>query len=157
MRISKAWRGKPDWHDGQGDIYYAETRSKARYVCLRDVREFDSEIEFSQIIIRRDKAFDLYEPQPHRLVAELSENEKHIILHAFGADRRQHAGYRDHYCTSPGDGRLLRLAWELGLFHGPYGEDEYGYTGMWVGAFYYLTDFGKEVARSMLPTYEEAA
>lgn len=91
-------------------------------------------------------------PAEHRLAAELSEDEREIIMHAFGADSRD-PGYRDHYCTDAGDLLLLRLAWELGLFSGPHGERQNGEPLMWAGAFFYLTDLGKHVARSMLPLY----
>jgi hypothetical protein len=49
--------------------------------------------------------------------------------------------------------RLLRLSWELGLFRGPYGEQAYGETPGWVGAFFYLTELGRHVALSMMPAY----
>lgn len=39
----------------------------------------------------------------------------------------------------------------LGIFRGPYGVDDKGDTPGWVGAFWYLTDLGKEVALSMIP------
>jgi len=48
---------------------------------------------------------------------------------------------------------MLHLAWEFGLFKGPCGEKAYGETPGWSGAFFYLTELGKLVAASMLPTY----
>ena len=47
---------------------------------------------------------------------------------------------------------MHRLAWELGLFRGPFGEEDMS-RSMWGGVFYYLSDLGKHVARSMLPLY----
>src|SRR5690606_32882930 len=91
-------------------------------------------------------------PVPHRIVADLTAEQRQIIMHAFGATSRE-PGYRDHFCTSPCSPNLLRLSWEFGIFRGPYGEGAYGDTGNWTGAFFYLTEFGKHVALSMLPTY----
>jgi len=41
----------------------------------------------------------------------------------------------------------------LDIFRGPNGVDADGKTPGWAGAFWYLTDLGKQVARSMIPTY----
>lgn len=150
-RTAKAWIARPDWAD-RGDVYFAPTASKARYACKQQLSDV-CEIGFHEIIVRRAKDHDILLPAPHRIVAELSEAEREIVMHAFGSGTAKTAGYRDHYCTAPGDGRLLRLAWELGIFRGPYGEREYGDSGIWSGVFFYLTEFGRHVALSMLPTY----
>lgn len=149
-RIAKAWRVRPIWSDDD-DIVYAETAGKARYQLKLDLD--DPDLTFQEIAVRRAKQHDKRLPAPHRLVAELSENERHIILHAFGADARINPGCRNHYCAHAGDGTLLRLAWELGLFSGPYGEQPYGGSLPWSGVFFYLTELGRHVALSMMPTY----
>jgi hypothetical protein len=153
LRTAKAWWVRPFWSDA-ADIFYASTASKARYSCLLAVSDCYPDLKFKHLLVHRASEHDITLPEPHWIVAELSPEERDIIMHAFGSGRdASKAGYRDHYCTAPGDGRLLRLAWELGLFRGPYGERAYADTGIWVGAFFYLTELGKHVARSMLPTY----
>lgn len=156
-RISKAWRCRIKGHKygiNEGDIHYGATAGAARYAFMRSL-DWD-DIEFKDITAHRVEYEDRILPQPHRLVAELSEDERHIISHAYGAGSRE-PGYRDHYCTHPGDMRLFRLAHELDLFSGPFGKSGYLDEGnYWAGVFYYLTDLGKHVARSMMPTYRGA-
>lgn len=151
-RTAKAWRVRPKWSD-DSDVVYAETAGKARYRLKLDLGDCCPDLTFSEIIARRASDCDRRLPEPHRIVADLSPPERDIIMHAYGASNHRNPGYRDHYCTAPGDTRLLRLTWELGIFRGPYGEREYGETPGWAGAFFYLTDFGRHVALSMTPTY----
>lgn len=151
-RLQKAWRVKPVWSDDH-DIVFASTASKARAIVWRDLRDPYPDLQFQQLLVHRAAENDRTLPAEHRIVAELSRREREIIMHAFGASNRREPGYRDHYCTAACDPALLRLSWELGIFRGPYGEQAYGDTDMWVGAFFYLTEFGKHVALSMLPTY----
>lgn len=155
-RIMKAWNcGYPGYDEV--DVYYAPDASKARYrAYLRwnDCGDF----KLHRIRAHRNEAADMHLPDEHRLVAELSDSDRHIILHAYGYDSYldpKKWGYRDHYCTAPSDGRLLRLAWELGLFRGPFGTTGYGETPGWAGAFFYLSELGQLVARSMIPAYGE--
>ena len=151
MRIRKAWEisvsGFPETH-----IVYAETSSKARYRALLDIQESYPDLSFMQIKVKRAASCDVHLPDEHWIVKELSTDDRRIVAHAYGLDRTGN-GYREHYCTDPGDTRLLRLAWVSGLFDGPHGAAGYGETPGWSGAFFYLTDFGKTVAKSMLPTY----
>lgn len=157
-RVRKAYAIYLDGHDGR-DIVYAPTPAKAKAQVMLDLTDcgWTAGEAFRAMRAVRSPANDVTLPDEHRLVADLSPEERRIVLHAFGADgglpHRPKEGYRDHYCTAPSDRRLLRLAWELGLFSGPHGERAYGDTGMFVGAFFYLTDLGRQVARSMLPTY----
>jgi hypothetical protein len=153
IRRAKAWRVRVTWSD-DADIVYAASAGKARYELKLRLGDCYPDLQFKQIAASRAKDCDRYLPTPHRLVAELSEQERGIILHAFGATyRRPEVGYRNHYCTAPGDLTLLRLTFELGLFRGPYGEQAYGQSPGWIGAFFYLTELGKHVALSMTPTY----
>jgi hypothetical protein len=161
-RTLKAWECRTTWSDSpRGDIVYALTAGKARheYLCL--ISDQCPDVTHAQIKVRRAHGSDMPLPPPHRLVTDLSDGERQIILHAYGycsTKRPQDWGRRDHYCTSPCDGRLHRLAWELGLFSGPHGkEDGYGEVRGWVGAFYYLTALGQHVARSMIPVDCEAS
>lgn len=155
MRIRKAFAVNIDNRD-DSDIVYAPTASKARASVMMDLTECGWSVRDALVStkVRRSPANDVELPDPHRLVADLDEQDRHIIAHAYGSDVRMgKEGYRDHYCTDPADRRLLRLAWEFGLFTGPHGEKAYGETPGWAGAFFYLTELGREVARSMLPTY----
>lgn len=152
MRIRKAWDVWPVWaDDGERDHIFAETSSKARAAAYRRWND-TTRVTFQEIIVRRAKHKDMALPVEHRLVSEMTHQQRHMVSHAFGADRNGN-GYRDHYCTAPSDRDMLKLAWEFGLFTGPWGERAYGDTGIWGGAFFYLTDLGKTVAASMLPTY----
>lgn len=152
-RIRKAWRVEPKW-SGVSEIIHAPTASKARYQAFLDWREPYPDIEIMGIqAVRRAAEADIEMPPPHRLVAELSPVERHFIEHAFGSAGKQ-PGYRDHYCAGIAEPPLLRLTFELGLFDGPFGhENEYGESIGWSGVFFYLTDLGKSVARSMLSIY----
>lgn len=150
MRLRKAWAVRPDWADSP-QIIFAETASKARYAMYL-MLEDDTKI--TQIEVKRAARADQRLPEEHRLVAELTEEQRHIVRHAFGQDRNGN-GYRDHYCTAPGDLNLLSLAWEFGLFTGPHGDREYDEISGWAGSFFYLTSLGIDVARSMLPTYSQ--
>ena len=150
MRLRKAYEVEIDGYD-DASIYHAPTPSKAKGQALAVLMEFDIDPRktFMAMRVRRAKHRDIRLPNEHRLVAELTREEQQIVSHAFGEN-----GHRDHYCTDPGDRNLLRLSWELGLFHGPFGERSYGATPGWCGAFFYLTGLGRTVARSMMPTYQ---
>lgn len=155
QRIAKAWRVRVDWSDDT-DIVFAPSAGAARYCLMLDLGDCYPDLKFSEIKAWREKTSDRTLPAEHWIVPELSPEDRQVVMHAFGADqgRRATPGYRNHFCTHPGSTRLLRLTFELGLFHGPYGEGAYGATEGWSGAFFYLTDFGKHVARSMLPLYQ---
>lgn len=154
MRIRKAWDVWPDWaDDGERDHVFAENSGKARSMAYRRWNDCTS-VKMTEINVRRAKHKDVALPHEHRLVADLTSKQRNMVAHAFGCDRHGN-GYRDHYCTAPSDRDMLRLAWEFGLFSGPFGEKAYGDTGIWCGTFFYLTALGKEVAASMLPTYTD--
>lgn len=152
----KAWRCTVDWSDDQtGEIIHAKTASKARYMLL--LRLCDCcEIRFADITVKRAADRDIHLPPEHDLVPQLSDEERRRILHAYGYSnepRRPEAwGYRDHYCTTPQCTIMAHMTY-LGIFRGPLGLDKTGDTPRWVGAFWYLTDLGKQVARSMIPAY----
>lgn len=150
-RIRKAWETKVSGFDGM-DIVYAETRSRARYLKLLEIRDCFDDVTFRDIGVRRAVYADRELPERHWLADQLTPRQQGVLLHAYGADSRR-PGYRDHFCTAPGNVELLRLSWEFGLFNGPHGERGYGETGAWSGAFFYLTELGRQVAASMLPTY----
>lgn len=154
-RVRKAYAVRIS-HRDDSHIVHAETSSKARASVMADLAECGWSVRdaLRAIKVHRAPANDVVLSDPHRLVAELDAQDRHIIAHAYGSDVRMgKEGYRNRYCTDPADRRMLRLAWEFGLFTGPHGEKAYGETPGWVGAFFFLTELGREVARSMLPTY----
>jgi hypothetical protein len=155
MRTMKAWRCA---YGGYEETCYAATASKARYNRLLMLGDCCPDITFAEINVTRASAHDLHLPDEHELVAQLSHEERHRVLHAYGFNARPRAprdwGYRDHYCTDAGCPIMARMT-ALGVFRGPCGVDASGNTPGWVGAFWYLTDLGKLVARSMIPLYGE--
>ena len=155
----KAFHAWPKWYDpDEGvDIYYALSASKARYEAYLGWGECNDELSITDIKVRRCPEEDRFIPDEHRLVKELSPGDRQIILHSYGADRFPNDGQRNHFCTAPGNSQLLRLSWEIGLFDGPHGHDGYSITQQWVGGFFYLTELGREVARSMLHLTPEIA
>jgi len=156
MRILKAWRCE---YGGFHHIIHAPTAAKARYTRLSELRDFCPDIKFAEISVTRASDYDIGLPAEHPIVAELSHEERHRILHAYGYNNRPRSpkdwGYRNHYCTQPGCSIMAHMT-ALGIFRGPFGVDDKGDTPGWVGAFWYLTDLGKHVARSMIPACGDA-
>lgn len=154
-RIMKAWRCE---YGGYDEIVHAATASKARAQRWRNLSDCCPDIRFQDIRVTRAAAHDVRLPNELAICAQLSHEERHRILHAYGFSNRpsdpKSWGYRDHYCTAP-DCEVMAHLVTLGLFRGPYGVDDKGGTRGWVGAFWYLTDAGKEAARSMIPLYGE--
>lgn len=152
-RVLKAYQVEIEGCDDPG-IHYAATRSKAKFQAWNLIRDVWDEAKFSDIRrCIRVPHLDIVLPDRHRLCADLDARDREILVNAYGGGSHLNPtqwGYRDHYCTAPGDSRLLRMAWMLGLFSGPHGEREHGETPGWAGAFFYLTDLGKEVARSLI-------
>jgi hypothetical protein len=154
MRVRKAYAvSLDDLRDPA--IIHAPTAAKAKGRAMLNMVDcgYHERDIFRRLRCRRAPANDIALPDEHWLVAHLDAKDRQIIMHSYGADEFGHEGYRNHYCTDPGDRRLLRLAWEFGLFSGPSGEGAYGETPGYCGAFFRLTQLGREVARSMLPTY----
>ena len=153
-RTLKAWRCS---YGGYDDIVHAATASKARYMRWLSLVDCCPDIKFAEIAVHRARAHDITLPDEHPLVAKLSHEQRHRILHAYGYNNRpnrpQDWGYRDHYCSAPGDTIMSSMA-ELGLFRGPYGQG----SDIWGGSvFWYLTELGVHVARSMIPTPAQRA
>lgn len=150
-RVIKAWACTCD---GCENIVHASTASKARYIDFLALSDCCPDIKFSDITVRRATAHDVKLPAEHPLVAQLSDEERSRILHAYGYCNRPRNpadwGYRNHYCTAPGCEVMAHMT-ALGIFRGPHGVDKAGDTPGWVGAFWYLTDLGEHVARSMIP------
>lgn len=151
-RLRKAYAVAVDGYDDAA-LFYAPTAAKAKYAAYLAVSDCDSGVSFQHLHARRSPANDVTLPDEHRLAADLSAEDRHVLMHAYGGTNFGKEGHRDHFCTDPADRRLLRLAWELGLFTGPHGE-RYADGARWSGAFFYLTELGRQVARSLVPTYQ---
>lgn len=137
---------------------YAATASKARYAYLLRIQDPYPDATFKDVAVRRDRPRDMKLPDLPTVAATLDASDREVILHAFGGGshkRPQDWGYRDHYCCQPTDERLTRLV-SLGVFRGPHGVDKDGSTPGWVGAFFYLTKDGKDLARAIIGQREAA-
>jgi len=155
--ILKAFACRVRDYDGE-DIVHAKTAAKARAKVYNHCRDFDDSITFGDIRVRRTPAEDMLFPPLPPEAGQLDEDDREVILNAFGGGSHIKPcdwGYRNHFCTSPKDERMLRLV-GLGLFSEPCGVNDKGETPGWCGAFFYLTDKGKECARALIGEREAA-
>lgn len=148
------------WISGNEDepsIRIAATASKARASYWRYLSDCCPDLKIHQVYVRRAPAHDIELPDMPESV-DLSERERDIILHTFGGGSHVQPGqwgYRNHYCCSPSEPILNGLV-ARGLMTGPHGVEPDGGTGIWCGAFFYLTDAGKTVARALIGQREAA-
>lgn len=145
------------WRDCEPAYRLAATASKARADYWRYLSDCCPDLKIMDINVRRAPGRDMTFPD---LPAGCSvkERERDIILHAFGGGchiQPEQWGYRDHYCCAPNEPVLNSLV-ALGLMTGPHGVDKNGDTPGWAGAFFYLTDKGKIVARALIGQREAA-
>ena len=152
-RTMKAWRCE---YGSDHVIIHAPTASKARAQRWRELRDCCPDIGFHEIRVVRAAHDDVHLPDEHPIATQLSHEERGRILHAHGYSNRpgrpEDWGYRNHYCTAP-DCTVMAHMTTLGIFRGPAGVDKSGDTPGWSGAFWYLTDLGEHVARSLIPLY----
>lgn len=157
-RLRKAWDVKCDWYD-HSEIFHAPNASKAKGQAFDRLSEHYSDAGkiFASLRVRRAPWADITLPPRHPAADRICAKDLSVVQHAYGSDSRS-PGYRDHFATHPGDMQLLRLAWEELLFSGPHASSVNGRAmdGTPDMAFFYLTALGKEVARSLLPTYPHA-
>lgn len=136
----------------------AATASKARADYWRDLIDCCPDLTIMEVKVRRAPSHDMTFPDIPADAVGLSQRERDIIVHAFGGGSHiqpEQWGYRDHYCCAPDEPLLTGLVGR-GLMTGPHGVKPNGSTGMWVGAFFYLTDKGKTVARALIGQREAA-
>lgn len=146
--------------DGYDDPAYvvAITASKARASYWRDLLDCCPDLTLMEIRVRRAPSHDMEFPDLPADLADLNPREREVVVHTFGGGRHLRPdqwGYRDHYCGAPCDPILNGLV-ARGLMTGPHGVEKDGGTGKWVGAFFYLTDKGKTVARALIGQREAA-
>lgn len=136
----------------------AKTASKARADCWRYLGDCCPDLKLMDISVRRAPSHDVTFPDLSPDAADLGVQEREIILHTFGGGshiRPEQWGYRNHYCCAP-DEPILNGLVTRGLMTGPHGVRPDGSTGIWSGAFFYLTDKGKIVARALIGQREAA-
>lgn len=136
----------------------AKTASKARADYWRYLRDCCPDLKIMDVSVRRAPAHDMVFPSLPADVSDLGSREREIILHTYGGGSHiqpHQWGHRNHYCCAPNDPTLNGLV-ARGLMTGPHGVQPDGTTGMWSGAFFYLTDKGKMVARALIGEREAA-
>ena len=148
-RIRKAWSvSVPQWFPGESSVKYGATAGKVRYLAWLDISEVWCGMPITAVRVVRARHADIHLPAEHPVVSDLTKEERHVILHAFGGNQCgsafYRAGYRDHFVCSAGNPDLCRLV-ARGLMEGPYGRED--------NASFHLNWMGKRVAQSMLPVY----
>lgn len=145
-RIRKAWRVTVKGYDNS-EITYAPSASKAKISTWRSLSDV-TKIKFIDVKARRDTKSDVLLPPRDPLVDQMSAEEQHCLLHAFGGNGDPiKAGYRDYFYTRRDDPHLVALT-ERGLMT-PTTGDKFG-DNM---TYFILTGEGKRVALSMVPEY----
>lgn len=148
-------KGYACWIKGNEDepsFRVATTASKARAAYWRYLGDCCPDLKIHEVHVRRAPGHDVTFPDLPDELTDLGSHERHVILHAFGGGSHIQPdkwGYRNSYCCEPREPTLNALVGR-GLMTGPHGVEPAGGTGMWVGAFFYLTDKGKHVARALI-------
>jgi hypothetical protein len=111
-----------------------------------------------EVHVRRAPSHDVTFPDLPSDVADIDARARDVIVHTFGGGSHvqpEKWGYRNHYCCAPDEPVLTGLV-ARGLMTGPHGVEPNGSTGVWCGAFFYLTDKGKMTARALIGQREAA-
>mgnify|MGYP003502879251 FL=1 len=143
-RTRKTWFWVLDERSG---TIYAPTASMARGELYSDVSSawgstFKEFLMIHQPSIRRAPSHDVTLPERHPTALEISKEQLHIVVHAFGGDGPD-AGYRDHFYTDADDANLHSLT-NKGLFK--VGRAFPAGTECGARAYFHLTKAGKQVA-----------
>lgn len=144
-RIRKAWRVFIKGYDASA-VLYAPSAGKARVQVWRGID--DGGIRIVDVVAYRAAHLDIKLPERSPIADQLSTEEAHCLLHAFGGnDDPVKAGYRDYFYTRRDDPPLVALA-ERGLMK-PMDGDKWSENM----TYFILTQEGKNVALSMVPEY----
>lgn len=149
-RIRKAWEVRAKGFDHPA-IYYAPTAGKARIQAWRCLGDPFPDLRIVDITVRRAEYRDVTLPPRDPIADELTEEERHCLLHAYGANGDpEKAGHRDYFYTERTDPPLVSLAERKLML--PMEGDQWG-KGM---TYFVLTEAGKRVALSLVRTYRDA-
>ncbi len=149
-RVRKAWQvSLRNFCEASPRIHYASTQGKARYQAYLQAVDVLSDLRIVDLIVRRAPWADVKLPTQDPRADNLTEDEKHCLLHAFGANGGDptKAGYRDYFYTRRDDPPLVSLN-RHGLMS-PMDGNKFG-EGM---TYFVLTQDGKQVALSLTPEY----
>lgn len=146
-RLRKAWMVTISCYDNF-EIVYAPSAAKARSETWRTLS--DGNIRLMDITVRRHSSADVHLPLPDPLADQLNDDERHCLLHAYGADcgNPYKAGYRDYFYTHRDDPPLVSLT-KHDLMK-PMDGDKWGENM----TYFILTTKGKHVALSLVPEYK---
>ena len=145
-----AWRVTIRNYDNS-EIIYGKNEHKVRAKALNYLCN-DSDVNLSDITATREYSADVQLPMLDPIVADMSPEEKHCLLHSYGYSKGMDptkAGYRDYFYTRLDDIPLVALT-ERKLMK-PMKGDQWGENM----TYFVLTPKGKQVALSMIPAYEE--
>lgn len=147
--IKKAYYVTPTWSDYPDSpfIIYAESAGKAKYLA-NQYQEFQDD-DWFRAKAKRAYDYDLYEPKHHELVKELNKKEISTIAHMNGNSAGvSRAGYRNYYCAGIEELEDFENMEKLGIVTEPVCNKMIGENARYI----YLTDLGKQVALSLLPS-----
>lgn len=148
-RMRKAWAVWVPWSD-RSDIFYGPTASKVRAEAWRSLSDV-SDLRIIDLKVQRAAYRDQKLPARHPIADQLTKDELHCLLHAFGGnDCPYRAGNRDYFYTTRDDPPLVGLT-RHGLMK-PMDGDQWGENM----TYFVLTKLGKLVARSLVRTYRDA-
>lgn len=152
MPTLKGWACWLKGYENEPTYRVAKTASKARADYWRYLGDCCPDLKIIDVHVRRASSHDVTFPDLPSDASSLSTNERDVILHTFGGGSHVQPsqwGYRNSYCCAPDEPTLNGLV-ARGLMTGPHGVEPDGSTGIWCGAFFYLTDKGKTVARALI-------
>lgn len=137
--VSKAYEARTSWSKSEDfDLYHANTANEAKGEIFRAWED----IPYIDIRVRRNKALDLIENTPHKLVSSLSDSQIEKMLHTSGLSD-QIESYRNYYLSSDTDSDLEDLV----------NKDLMTKYKVKFGTYYYLTDLGMKVIASTQPIF----
>ena len=149
-RLRKAWQVSiRNWPQCPSSTFYASTQGKARYQAWLSAFDPFPDIRIVDFIVRRAPWLDIRLPVMDERAVTLSDEERHCLLHAYGANTVDPttAGYRDYFYTRRDNPTLISL-YHHGLVK-PMEGDSFG-EGM---TYFVLTPAGKHVSLSLTPEY----
>lgn len=147
--MKKAFLVIPHWADDKSISWgkanssptYAESAGKAKYQKFLDM-DFLDEDEWFKYRSLRWPEMDLFPPEEHELIKELSESMIRKMIHTCGADRKN----SDRNCYNGSiDDKDFNFLIKKGLAERSTNRDHMLHEGT---TYFYLTDLGLKVARS---------